>query len=281
MLNAEPLRFRDEFVRHKALDAIGDLYVLGAPGDRPLRDPLRRPFLEQPAGPRPDGRPCRLADADLRAGARRSDLARAPAARRAIGGDRVHTLEGPMARGHQPKRRSRLHEDVFKVYRMQKGRAPVLFAAAAATVLAGCAHGRADKLAKADNAYQERPVELLYATGAERMDQHQWSAASSYFDEVERPAPLFGMGAARGADGGLRPLRGQPVRRRHRRRRSLHLALSRQPVSLLRLLPEGAVLLRADRRRAAGPGLHPAGPRPPSARCRSAIPPPSTPSTPG
>ena len=31
MLNAEPLRFRDEFVRHKALDAIGDLYVLGAP----------------------------------------------------------------------------------------------------------------------------------------------------------------------------------------------------------------------------------------------------------
>jgi UDP-3-O-[3-hydroxymyristoyl] N-acetylglucosamine deacetylase len=31
MLNAEPLRFRDEFVRHKALDAIGDLYVLGMP----------------------------------------------------------------------------------------------------------------------------------------------------------------------------------------------------------------------------------------------------------
>ena len=31
MLNAEPLRFADEFVRHKALDAIGDLYVLGAP----------------------------------------------------------------------------------------------------------------------------------------------------------------------------------------------------------------------------------------------------------
>jgi UDP-3-O-[3-hydroxymyristoyl] N-acetylglucosamine deacetylase len=31
MLNAEPLRFRDEFVRHKALDAIGDLHVLGMP----------------------------------------------------------------------------------------------------------------------------------------------------------------------------------------------------------------------------------------------------------
>jgi UDP-3-O-[3-hydroxymyristoyl] N-acetylglucosamine deacetylase len=31
VLNPEGLRFVDEFVRHKALDAIGDLYVLGAP----------------------------------------------------------------------------------------------------------------------------------------------------------------------------------------------------------------------------------------------------------
>ncbi len=31
ILNPEPLRFRDEFVRHKTLDAIGDLYVMGAP----------------------------------------------------------------------------------------------------------------------------------------------------------------------------------------------------------------------------------------------------------
>ena len=31
ILNEEGLRYPDEFVRHKALDAIGDLYVLGAP----------------------------------------------------------------------------------------------------------------------------------------------------------------------------------------------------------------------------------------------------------
>ena len=31
ILNPEPLRFSDEFVRHKTLDAIGDLYVMGAP----------------------------------------------------------------------------------------------------------------------------------------------------------------------------------------------------------------------------------------------------------
>ena len=31
ILNPEGLRFADEFVRHKAMDAVGDLYVLGAP----------------------------------------------------------------------------------------------------------------------------------------------------------------------------------------------------------------------------------------------------------
>ena len=31
ILNPEGLRFSNEFVRHKALDAVGDLYVLGAP----------------------------------------------------------------------------------------------------------------------------------------------------------------------------------------------------------------------------------------------------------
>ena len=31
VLNAEGLRFADEFVRHKALDAIGDLALAGAP----------------------------------------------------------------------------------------------------------------------------------------------------------------------------------------------------------------------------------------------------------
>ena len=77
-----------------------------------------------------------------------------------------------------------------KVFRKSTGRAPVLAAAVSAVVLSGCLHhGRTDKLAKADMAYQERPVELLYATGAERMDQRQWSAASQYFDEVERQHP--------------------------------------------------------------------------------------------
>ena len=31
ILNPEGLRYSDEFVKHKILDAIGDLYVIGAP----------------------------------------------------------------------------------------------------------------------------------------------------------------------------------------------------------------------------------------------------------
>ncbi len=31
VLNAEGLRFDDEFVKHKTLDAVGDLYMLGHP----------------------------------------------------------------------------------------------------------------------------------------------------------------------------------------------------------------------------------------------------------
>ena len=58
ILNPEPLRFRDEFVRHKALDAIGDLYVLGMPligrfetryGGHALNNVLVRALLADPA----------------------------------------------------------------------------------------------------------------------------------------------------------------------------------------------------------------------------------------
>ena len=38
-------------------------------------------------------------------------------------------------------------------------------------------------------AYEERPVELLYATGADRLDRRQWSQAVGYFQEVERQHP--------------------------------------------------------------------------------------------
>jgi outer membrane protein assembly factor BamD len=38
-------------------------------------------------------------------------------------------------------------------------------------------------------AYVERPVELLFATGAKRLDQRRWVEAVQYFDEVERQHP--------------------------------------------------------------------------------------------
>ena len=55
----------------------------------------------------------------------------------------------------------------------------------AAVALAGCAGNEK----KPRLAYEERPVELLYATGADRLDRGQWSQAVNYFQEVERQHP--------------------------------------------------------------------------------------------
>jgi UDP-3-O-[3-hydroxymyristoyl] N-acetylglucosamine deacetylase len=58
VLNAEGLRFADEFIRHKLLDAIGDLYLLGRPllgafsahkSGHALNNKLLRALLAQPA----------------------------------------------------------------------------------------------------------------------------------------------------------------------------------------------------------------------------------------
>jgi len=51
--------------------------------------------------------------------------------------------------------------------------------------LAGCA----GKQKKPRLAYEERPVELLYATGADRLDRGLWNQAVQYFGEVERQHP--------------------------------------------------------------------------------------------
>jgi outer membrane protein assembly factor BamD len=55
----------------------------------------------------------------------------------------------------------------------------------AALALAGCAGNKK----KPKLAYEERPVELLYATGADRLDRGQWNQAVGYFEEVERQHP--------------------------------------------------------------------------------------------
>ena len=49
VLNPEGLRRPDEFVRHKALDAIGDLYVLGGPAARRASTSCRKPNVRQSA----------------------------------------------------------------------------------------------------------------------------------------------------------------------------------------------------------------------------------------
>ena len=61
----------------------------------------------------------------------------------------------------------------------------LLLAGACGLALAGCA----GKPNKPQIATQQRPVELIYATGASRLDSHQWTDAVDYFHEVERQYP--------------------------------------------------------------------------------------------
>jgi len=62
----------------------------------------------------------------------------------------------------------------------------VVVATACALALCACA---SNKKNKPRLAYEERPVELLYTTGADRLDRRQWSQAVAYFQEVERQHP--------------------------------------------------------------------------------------------
>ncbi len=66
------------------------------------------------------------------------------------------------------------------------GRWPVvLVALCAALSVTACA----GKQKKPSMAYEERPVELLYAVGSERLDSKMWNEAINLFREVERQHP--------------------------------------------------------------------------------------------
>jgi len=61
----------------------------------------------------------------------------------------------------------------------------LILAVTAALAASGCAREKP----KPRLAYQERPVELLYATGAFKLDERRWNEAVAYFQEVERQHP--------------------------------------------------------------------------------------------
>ena len=63
----------------------------------------------------------------------------------------------------------------------------VLAIVAVAFSAGGCATFK--KKRKTDLSYVERPVDLLYATGADQLDKRRWNAAVDYFKEVERQHP--------------------------------------------------------------------------------------------
>ncbi|KRA59292.1 transporter [Caulobacter sp. Root655] len=59
----------------------------------------------------------------------------------------------------------------------------------AAVLVALSVNACAGKHKKPSLAYEERPVELLYSTGANRLDRGNWNEAVDYFREVERQHP--------------------------------------------------------------------------------------------
>ena len=59
----------------------------------------------------------------------------------------------------------------------------------AAVLVALSVNACAGKSKKPSLAYEERPVELLYSTGANRLDRGSWNEAVDYFREVERQHP--------------------------------------------------------------------------------------------
>jgi outer membrane protein assembly factor BamD len=73
-----------------------------------------------------------------------------------------------------------------KVFLKSKSSRAVLIATVCALAVSACAAKPKKKLRLA---YEERPVELLYATGADRLDRRQWNQAVDYFQEVERQHP--------------------------------------------------------------------------------------------
>ncbi len=63
--------------------------------------------------------------------------------------------------------------------------AALVLVAVAVVSVAGCA----GKKRRPTLVYEERPVELLYNVGADRLDHRQWNDAVDYFREVERQHP--------------------------------------------------------------------------------------------
>ncbi|HEY1926745.1 MAG TPA: outer membrane protein assembly factor BamD [Caulobacteraceae bacterium] len=65
-------------------------------------------------------------------------------------------------------------------------RGAVALALIAPLAISGCSmlHKKKPTLA-----YEERPVDLLYSTGANELDHHRWNDAVNYFREVERQHP--------------------------------------------------------------------------------------------
>ncbi len=75
----------------------------------------------------------------------------------------------------------------MRAVRLFKTTAAVLLLATASTLTLSACAGKGHK--NEHLVYEERPVELLYATGMEKLDDKAWTDAVQYFEEVQRQHP--------------------------------------------------------------------------------------------
>ncbi len=254
VLNPAGLRMRDEFVRHKMLDAVGDLALAGAlirgrfighrSGHELNNQLLRALFadacrLGAGGAPRPGLLVRRGLPADLRRLSTRSQTRTQTRPEGAFEDRRLRFLTSHCYRSG-PMRR------VMETMRLP--RFPLVLAVI--PLLAGCqtlnsiVPWNSDPTALTSKADPSTiPVEQLYNNGVDALNQHRYTLAAQQFNLVEQVLSLFLLGGERAAHGGLCRVSAEPLHRGDWRPRPLHPAAPDASRHRLCLLPAGTLLL--------------------------------------
>ena len=241
VLNGGGLRYADEFVRHKLLDAVGDLYLAGGPiighfrgvrsGHAHTRRLLAALFADPDAW-------CATTLAEPAARSARS-LAGDPPARQRL--SRTGSA-GLRSAGFRAITRAGKGSGIELMMRSVACRRRGSAAAVLLVALAACGDNR-----------RTRPISKSRSTTFTTRRWTRWSTsitptAAKTFDQVESQHP-YSVWATKSQLMAVYALyEDGKLRRGDHRRRPLYPAASRQPRRRLCLLSEGDLLLHADRR---------------------------------
>ena len=259
VLNAEGVRFPDEFVRHKAVDAIGDLALAGAPligayrsvrGGHKLNhavlcalmaDRDRLDLCRDAGGGAARSRPCRSGRGLARAGLRPRRLLNRlnfSALIRADCGHNAVLSIGPVVTLHARTARWRWYDGpagrgfiTLMTSRLRGSRRPApacvrLALSALALALLVAPSMACSLFNKDEDSSPTSPADKLYNQGPVPAERQAGLQGSGEEIRRSRPAePVFGMGAQGAADVGLRLLPAAAIYRLHQLRPKRYVTL--------------------------------------------------------